>query len=143
MARLYFDTSVFICLWKFEQHGRLGIPQTHYVEMLVDDAVSCKHSIATSSITPGEICSKYPYLEQTASEFFDRLVRLGKMEILVFDEKTRTEADELNRKLFVGRKDCTHLLQSRECDFFVTLDKRLLEAGKEITNAVFPQDLLF
>jgi predicted nucleic acid-binding protein len=143
MPRLYFDTSVFICLWKFEQHGRLGIPQTHYVERLVDDAVSCKHFIVTSRITLGEIRSKYSYLEENALDLFKRLRDAGKIDVLDVDENTEKAAFALNEKLGVGRNDCTHLLQSGQCDFFVTLDKRLLEVGKQFANAVSPEELLY
>ena len=140
--KLYFDTSVFVSLWKFEQHGPLGIPVSHYSEMLLEDVLSCRHSIATSSITLKEIQLKYDYLAENAVELFERLQNAGKLDLLPSLE-LEEEAERLNKTLGVGRKDCVHILASRNCDCLVSLDNGLIAASKGITNALKPQDLLF
>ena len=108
----------------------------------MEDVLSCRHGVVTSTITADEIKDKFPYFQENASGLFVKLQAVGKLHLLPHNEQIVNSAVVMDKKLKLGWKDCLHIILAKNCDYLVTLDQRMFNSGKELVKTAFPQDLL-
>jgi len=144
MALLYLDTNVFLSMWLDEIGAGMPIPFGYYSARLFEEALSCKHVLATSKIAALEVNEKFPFLLETMRDEISNLKEVGKIHIFEFDMNIQGSAVETNRALSkhglnIGWKDCIHILTAKQNNAtLVTWDKGMQEAcrilGVKVTD---------
>lgn len=139
--KLYWDTSVFVSVYKQESYRRNTIPAEVYSRQLLDDVIACRHSIATSAITLDEVAGKYGYLVSSVKDLLAELSKLDKIAVLPYSEEKRLQAFKLDEQLGLGWKDCLHVLEAIPYDCLVSLDNALIAKSKRFVKlARKPED---